>query len=233
MPWRPPKNIGHSFMKSMGWTDTHLLQTLDAEKSKVQVKIENDESNDKGEHSNLQKKDDPEKREREQKHLTTTEIPVEHYTTDEFYSGCCCPNCCCRCLLNSHKKYKRKKDTLSYKCKDHSISRTKEKNGCVAKDSNINRNQTHHKSKDFRPRQCMITGGVELVPLLARRRALSRPTTLSSTDVTKYQKSNSWIDGGVHYLDDLCRQINQKQRIQQVCESVNSYLFTNIRNLKF
>lgn len=32
----------------------------------------------------------------------------------------------------------------------------------------------------------MIAGGVELVPHLARRRAMQRPISLSTTDVTKY-----------------------------------------------
>lgn len=42
------------------------------------------------------------------------------------------------------------------------------------------------KCKYVKPRTCMITGGVELVPLLARRRAMQRPISLSTTDVTKY-----------------------------------------------
>lgn len=36
----------------------------------------------------------------------------------------------------------------------------------------------------------MITGGVELVPLLAKRRAMQRPISLSTTDVTKYPNIN-------------------------------------------
>lgn len=39
-------------------------------------------------------------------------------------------------------------------------------------------------------RTCMITGGVELVPLLAKRRAAQRPISLSTTDVTKYPDDN-------------------------------------------
>lgn len=40
--------------------------------------------------------------------------------------------------------------------------------------------------KCSKQRNCMITGGVELVPLLAKRRAMQRPISLSTTDVTKY-----------------------------------------------
>lgn len=36
-----------------------------------------------------------------------------------------------------------------------------------------------------KPRTCLISGGIELVPLLARRRAMQRPISLSTTDVTK------------------------------------------------
>lgn len=39
-------------------------------------------------------------------------------------------------------------------------------------------------------RNCMITGGVELVPLLAKRRAMQRPISLATTDVTKYPTLN-------------------------------------------
>lgn len=46
------------------------------------------------------------------------------------------------------------------------------------------------KCKHTKSRTCMITGGVELVPLLARRRAAQRPISLSTTDVTKYPDDN-------------------------------------------
>lgn len=40
-------------------------------------------------------------------------------------------------------------------------------------------------------RNCMITGGVELVPLLAKRRSQQRPISLGTTDVTKIDKYTS------------------------------------------
>lgn len=48
----------------------------------------------------------------------------------------------------------------------------------------------NQKCQHTKARQCMITGGVELVPLLARRRAQQRPISLSTTDVTKYPNEN-------------------------------------------
>uniref|UniRef100_A0AAG5DTQ4 Uncharacterized protein n=1 Tax=Anopheles atroparvus TaxID=41427 RepID=A0AAG5DTQ4_ANOAO len=65
-------------------------------------------------------------------------------------------------------------------------------------------------------RNCMITGGVELVPLLAKRRSQPRPISLGTTDVTKIDKYTS--NGSLtrraddRYLTDLCNQMNQKQR---------------------
>ncbi|XP_035781159.1 uncharacterized protein LOC118460708 isoform X3 [Anopheles albimanus] len=65
-------------------------------------------------------------------------------------------------------------------------------------------------------RNCMITGGVELVPLLAKRRSQPRPISLGTTDVTKIDKytANGSLaqrhDDG--YLTDLCNQMHQKQR---------------------
>uniref|UniRef100_A0A8W7NYX3 Uncharacterized protein n=1 Tax=Anopheles coluzzii TaxID=1518534 RepID=A0A8W7NYX3_ANOCL len=40
-PWRPPKNVGHNFMKSMGWTNKETLQDLDLELvSRMQRQLE-------------------------------------------------------------------------------------------------------------------------------------------------------------------------------------------------
>ncbi|KAL1400683.1 hypothetical protein pipiens_007236, partial [Culex pipiens pipiens] len=67
-------------------------------------------------------------------------------------------------------------------------------------------------------RNCMITGGVELVPLLAKRRSQPRPISLGTTDVTKIDKYSS--NGKFYathpnedpaYLHELCSQMDQKQ----------------------
>lgn len=57
----------------------------------------------------------------------------------------------------------------------------------------------------------MISEGVELVPLLAKRRAQHRSTSLSTTDVTKYREPGPWHDYGIAYLNDLCSQMKRKQ----------------------
>lgn len=67
------------------------------------------------------------------------------------------------------------------------------------------------KPTEFRSRAYMISEGVELVPLLAKRRAQPRSTSLSTTDVTKYREPAPWQDFGIQYLNDLCKQMKRKQ----------------------
>lgn len=76
-----------------------------------------------------------------------------------------------------------------------------------------NQKPTAPKPKDFRSRKYMISEGVELVPLLAKRRAQPRSTSLSTTDVTKYREPGGapWQDYGIQYLNDLCKQMKRKQ----------------------
>lgn len=74
----------------------------------------------------------------------------------------CCPKCCCQCM--DHGPFEAEQQTKSL-------------------DSKLNK----PKKYKLKSRNCMITGGVELVPLLAKRRALQRPISLATTDVTKCQ----------------------------------------------
>ena len=89
------------------------------------------------------------------------------------------------------------------------------------------------KPKEFRSRTFMIAEGVELVPLLAKRRAQQRSTSLSTTDVTKYREPGSWHeDYGVQYLSDLCKQMKRKQSDTDVSNySRSSLIRINNRNV--
>lgn len=61
------------------------------------------------------------------------------------------------------------------------------------KSSNNNQKSKSSDEKERPPRikrLCTMNGGVELVPLLARRRAMQRPVNLSTTDVTKNPNAN-------------------------------------------
>lgn len=99
----------------------------------------------------------------------------------------CCVNCFCDC--------KSKYATMQTSGKENVD------NAMTRKDNteNVNRlcehtNRCAKKCKYVKPRTCMITGGVELVPLLARRRAMQRPISLSTTDVTKYPNEKKCVN---------------------------------------
>lgn len=131
-PWRNQRHVGQSFMKSMGWTDKTLLQTMDPEK-KLCTDV-NQAINQK--------------------------LPTK-----------CCINCFCECnQLNVCEQNIGKENSAQ------------ENVGNLCEHTN----RISRKCKYSKPRTCMISSGVELVPLLARRRAMQRPISLSTTDVTKY-----------------------------------------------
>ncbi|XP_055321626.1 uncharacterized protein LOC129577875 [Sitodiplosis mosellana] len=178
MPWRHPRQVGQSFMKSMGWTDKILLQTLDPDKKPKANGIDASDVN-------------------------RLKLPAQ-----------CCVNCFCDC--------KTKYATMQCNGKENvmeNIPMTRKDNP-----ENASRPLCEHmnrcakKCKYVKPRACMISGGVELVPLLAKRRAMQRPISLSTTDVTKNPTEKKWQDygEGVQLLDDLCRQITQKERKKQL-----------------
>lgn len=151
MPWRNPRQVGQSFMKSMGWTDKMLLQTLDPDKKTGEC---NQKANgmDASDGNRLK-------------------LPAQ-----------CCVNCFCDC-----------KTKYATTMQSNDVKENVMENMMTRKDNQENAsrlcehtNRCPKKCKYVKPRTCMITGGVELVPLLARRRAMQRPISLSTTDVTKY-----------------------------------------------
>lgn len=150
-PWRNPRHVGQSFMKSMGWTDKTLLQTLDPDKNPI------DESNANGMNAS---------------DANRLALPVQ-----------CCINCFCDCKT----KYAAMQQCIGKENAAENIAMARKNHS-----ENANRSMCEHtnrstkKCKYIKPRTCMITGGIELVPLLAKRRAMQRPISLSTTDVTKY-----------------------------------------------
>lgn len=91
----------------------------------------------------------------------------------------CCVNCFCDCktkhsLVQPNGKENMEKTMTRNDNFDYANRLCEHTHRCATK------------CKYVKPRACMITGGVELVPLLARRRAMQRPISLSTTDVTKY-----------------------------------------------
>uniref|UniRef100_A0A182SXX1 Uncharacterized protein n=1 Tax=Anopheles maculatus TaxID=74869 RepID=A0A182SXX1_9DIPT len=154
-PWRPPKNVGHNFMKSMGWTNKETLQDLDLELvNRMQRQLEE-----------------------------------ENRFLKRFSN--CCSRCVCQCISNSLEQAPAPALGGSAGAGRDAIK--------------------YHPSPP-----ATAPGGVELVPLLAKRRSQPRHISLGTTDVTKideYTANGSLArrtDDG--YLTDLCNQMNQKQR---------------------
>lgn len=138
-------------MKSMGWTDKTLLQTLDPDKSEQRINGPNASDENR------------------------LKLPTQ-----------CCINCFCDCKSKFTSVQVNGKEnietTMTRKDNQENESRLCEHTNRCAK-----------KCKYVKPRNCMITGGVELVPLLARRRAMQRPISLSTTDVTKYPNEKKLV----------------------------------------
>lgn len=143
-------------MKSMGWTDKILMQTLDPEKgpAKVSSTIENSK-------------------------IDINEGQRQKYPVQ------CCINCFCDCKPRFDRMQQMPNDGKE-NLEATTTMMTRKDNPEIASRLCEHTNRCAKKCKYVKPRTCMISGGVELVPLLARRRAMQRPISLSTTDVTKY-----------------------------------------------
>lgn len=151
-------------MKSMGWTDKTLMQTLDTEKRPHNTGTM--ETNRK----------DMQEGQRQR-------LPVQ-----------CCINCFCDCK----PKFDRMQQMPNDGKENHQMTTTtttmnRADNQDIANRLCDHTNRCAKKCKYVKPRTCMISGGVELVPLLARRRAMQRPISLSTTDVTKYPTEKKYV----------------------------------------
>jgi hypothetical protein len=96
----------------------------------------------------------------------------------------CCSKCVCQCI-----------QTFEDLCIDNNENRdtnvTFEPNlERLSKPRSI-RSKRSPEKKITPIRNCMIDGGVELVPLLAKRRSQPRPISLGTTDVTKVEKAGN------------------------------------------
>lgn len=118
----------------------------------------------------------------------------------------CCDKCSCECIkkientiLRSNSPPKAKEN---YRIDiDEPIYKSPKKTPHYALPQQCNRHQEASDDMSSKPKpkfspvkkqskSSMISGGVELVPLLAKRRE-ERPISLSSTDVTKYKINKS------------------------------------------
>lgn len=160
-PWREPKELGHNFMKSLGWTNKEVLKKLDKSNSSPTEKIKP---------LNL---DAPRR----------SNGTVKSYVSKENAElTSCCSQCVCACKARYGKS--KTDDFLTVKEKN---AYPKPIQTAAPKSTYKKGSPLYHPKKKFRhePSETLMTGGVELVPLLAKRRASPRNISLSTTDVTK------------------------------------------------
>lgn len=173
-PWRNPRDIGQNFMKSMGWTTKDTLRSI---------------------HNEINDKRDVQ--------LPACENPIQQ----------CCKRCSCECIRKVESTILRDpmmKENAKMECDGPQPSRKSPKKAPhYALPQQCNRQERLEpiqtapqmsskqftKQKGFSPtkkesRTNLISGGVELVPLLAKRRD-ERPISLSTTDITKYKINKS------------------------------------------
>lgn len=171
---------------SQGWTDKNTLQSLDTENKKM--------TPPEIQPKHYQSTHDGQEQLKPPTHETNTSINPQ---------SCCCHNCCCGCGTkfyanktspSNENQSPNKKYVKPIHDYDDSNSprRNQQQNNKSKKQCNNQKTKTSGEKE--RPprikRLCMLNGGVELVPLLARRRAMQRPINLSTTDVTKNPNAN-------------------------------------------
>ncbi|XP_011193274.2 uncharacterized protein LOC105219048 isoform X1 [Zeugodacus cucurbitae] len=212
-PWRSPKAAGSTFMKSLGWTNKEMLKDLD--------------------------QDNP---------VTPAEKPTFRKVRTNKKVQRCCELCICTCPgIVTNKGCRGGVATMPALKKPHQSSSNKEQSRATAINPQITTTTAAIKQKHC-PRFVRHCGGtldtsntnnteqtsantggegVELVPLLARRRANARPVSLSSTDVTKRTASKD------RYACNMITRSKYLQHLQQLhCNNSNSYSNNiNINNM--
>ncbi|XP_053954242.1 uncharacterized protein LOC128860627 [Anastrepha ludens] len=197
-PWRSPKAVGSTFMKSLGWTNKEMLKDLD--------------------------QDNP---------VTPAEKPTFRKVRTNKKVQRCCELCICSCPgmvtnkgcgggvgggivpLSTQKKPHQSlpnkgqsNTTTAADLKKKYCPRFVRHCGPPTMDNNISNNTETSANAGG--------DGVELVPLLARRRANARPVSLSSTDVTKRTASKD------RYACNLINRSKYLQHLQQLhCNNSN------------
>uniref|UniRef100_A0A182KBE0 Uncharacterized protein n=1 Tax=Anopheles christyi TaxID=43041 RepID=A0A182KBE0_9DIPT len=220
-PWRPPKNVGHNFMKSMGWTNKETLQDLDLELvNRMQRQLE-EENRFLKRFSNCCSRcvcqcisntleqvptagsagatRDAIKYHQSPPATAPQTLPAAPPATDRRV-----PRLCQQQQSQQQSQQQQQQQQQSQQLQQQQSQQAGTGGG------------RRNGGRVPPTRNCMITGGVELVPLLAKRRSQPRPISLGTTDVTKIDKytANGSLarrtDDG--YLTDLCNQMSQKQR---------------------
>ncbi|XP_012162405.1 uncharacterized protein LOC101455140 [Ceratitis capitata] len=224
-PWRSPKAVGSSFMKSLGWTNKEMLKDLD--------------------------QDNP---------VTPAEKPTFRKVRTNKKVQRCCELCICTCPGMVTNKgcsgaaamvAPKKPHHQSSPIKGQSCSNVTTTTPTINLPATTTTTTAQALKQKYCPRFARHCGspaannntetsgnvggeggeGVELVPLLARRRANARPVSLSSTDVTKRTASKDRLATAqdIRYLHDLNTQMSEKRQTtcaeQQIDRELSSKHF--------
>ncbi|KNC30700.1 hypothetical protein FF38_11659 [Lucilia cuprina] len=201
-PWRSPKAVGSSFMKSLGWTNKQMLKDLD--------------------------QDNP---------ATPAEKPTFRKSRASRKLTRCCDVCTCTCpamILNTSPLKPIQKQTNTNAMKEQKpkiCPRLLRHNKTIDTTTDNSANMKGGGGGGNKTATMADNNGVELVPLLARRRAFERPISLSTTDVTKRTASNDRLHTAaaaadvattdMRYLHDLNCQVAQKRRSISVAQQLD------------
>ncbi|XP_030028210.2 uncharacterized protein LOC115445868, partial [Manduca sexta] len=205
--WRHPRNIGLNFSKSMGWTDNEIFSKLKGDQRGVKlssltlpkVKRDDDTYGETPDKENI-------------KPSLIDKLPHISYNDSPTGSGRDRRREMdekVKAIYGTNRKYKRspkKKKFIKRLSNGDKVSRV-----CLDEyDNYIEGDVVTQKKLTPEANILRVTGGIELVPLLARRRRVGA-RTLPSSDVTRPpDQPCQWRELQVDYLRELKRQMRVK-----------------------
>ncbi|XP_050667742.1 uncharacterized protein LOC126967326 [Leptidea sinapis] len=201
--WRNPRDIGLNFTKSMGWTDNDLFSKIKGDhriRKRTLFTLPDLQNGDECKDIITTKK-------KEDKDLD--KLPNIKPNRTEY-----CANYCDKNEHQNNVKYKSKNATSTQSKKQKFVKRLSNGERLIKKfPEEINSNGENLDEKKLTPEATILrlTGGVELVPLLARRRRVGA-RTLPSSDVTRPpEQSCLWRD---MFNDDYLKTLQQQIRVK-------------------
>ncbi|XP_068157365.1 uncharacterized protein [Drosophila tropicalis] len=212
-PWRSPKEVGNCFMKSLGWTNKEMLKELDQDNPVTPA----EKNTFRKSRTNHKQQPKPQR---------------------------CCERCTCTCpAMNSPQKPvvvvgpkkvsscpSPPKVVMHHHLKPQECGKTVKlcpRMGRAAHCPGSNGATSTATPDASTADNNGNGGGVELVPLLARRRGLHRPISLSSTDVTKRTPSHdryaSKHPNKIKCINSIIKNISHMKRLPKLpcCHGYN------------
>ncbi|XP_068631436.1 uncharacterized protein [Battus philenor] len=200
--WRNPRNIGMDFSKSMGWTNNEIFNKLRGEQKRYkrsslalpEIKgdddLKNQEVSDKENNKTIRMEKLPNIVNHSNLYINSKDDSFGHYPRGEVKS-----------------KSPKKSKVVKRQCNEERVPKT----GIDENVHDVDLSNVIDKKLTPEGSILRLTGGVELVPLLARRRRIGA-RTLPSSDVTRPpEQACQWREMlDVDYLKQLKHQMREK-----------------------